>query len=91
MNYAADGPLDPPFMDVNEVTTYELSNILGYTVDITEWSDQTYTMYIYRGDEWKSEEIIEDGEITYDSRPDEESITLRIEEVLEERADRSMQ
>lgn len=89
MSYAADGPLDPPFVD--EVTTHELDDVLGYTVNVTEWSDGTYTMYIYRGDEWKSEYIIEDGEITYESFPDEDSIRLRIEETLEERADKTMQ
>lgn len=91
MSYAADGPLNPPFMDVNEVTTHELGEVLGYTVDVTEWSDGTYTMYIYLGDEWKSEDIIEDGEITYELFPTEDSIRLRIEETLEERADKTMQ
>lgn len=90
MSYAADGPLDPKFVD--EVTTRELDDVLGYTVNATEWSDDTYTLNIYRLC-WdrKSEDVIQDGEITYDSIPSEELIQTIIEETLEERADKTMQ
>ena len=89
MSYAADGPLEPNLPE--EVSETFLPNVLGYRVLATEWSDDTYTLNIYRIDEWKSEYVIEDGEITYDSIPDEETIQRIIEETLEERADRSMQ
>ena len=88
MNYAADGPLDPPF--VEETAEYFLPDVMGYKVLVTEWSDETYTMNIFRIDEWNSENTIEDGEITYESLPDEDSIRLIIEEKIEEQADRSM-
>ena len=82
MSYAADGPLDPPF--VEEVQEYFLPDVLGYRVLATEWSDKTYTLNIYRLDDWKSEDVIEDGEVTYESLPDEDTIRKIIEENLEE-------
>ena len=90
MNYAADGPLEPNFPE--EVHQYFLPDVLGYVVLVTEWSDDTYTLNIY-GLCWdrKSEDVIEDGEVTYDSVPDEETIQRIIEETLEDRADRSME
>jgi hypothetical protein len=84
MSYAADGPLDPPF--VEEITTHELDDVLGYKVSITEWSDYTYTLHIFNG-----LDFIEDGEFTYDPIPDEEHVRTIIEETLEGRADASMQ
>lgn len=89
MSYAADGPLDPPY--VEEVQETFLPDVLGYRVLATEWSDDTYTLNIYRLDDWKSEDVIEDGEVTYDSIPSEELIRTIIEEKLEERADKTMQ
>ena len=89
MSYAADGPLEPNWPE--EVQETFLPDVLGYRVLATEWSDDTYTLNIYRIDEWKSEDVIEDGEITYDSIPSEELIRTIIEETIEERADRSME
>jgi hypothetical protein len=89
MNYAADGPLDPPF--VEEVSQTFLPDVLGYRVLATEWSDETYTLNIYRVDEWKSEDVIQDGEVTWDWLPDTDKIREIIEETIEEQADRSMQ
>ena len=89
MSYAADGPLDPPL--VEETAEYFLPDVMGYKVLVTEWSDETYTMNIFRIDEWNSEHTIEDGEITYESRPSEEDILLIILETIEEEADRSME
>lgn len=82
MSYAADGPLDPPFVEAVQETF--LPDVLGYRVLATEWSDDTYTLNIYRLDDWKSEDVIEDNEIIYESLPDEDAITLIIEEKLEE-------
>ena len=82
MSYAADGPLDPPF--VEETAEYFLPDVMGYKVLVTEWSDKTYTLNIYRLDDWKSEDVIEDGEVTYESLPDEDTIRKIIEENLEE-------
>ena len=89
MSYAADGPLDPPFVD--EVMQVFLPEVMGYKVLLTEWTDGQYTLNIYRLDDWKSEDVIEDNEITYESYPDEDTIRLIIEEKLEERADKTMQ
>ena len=89
MSYAADGQLEPSWPE--EVQETFLPDVLGYRVLATEWSDDTYTLNIYRIDEWKSEDVIEDGEITYDSIPSEELIRTIIEETIEERADRSME
>lgn len=89
MSYAADGPLDPPFVD--EVMQVFLPEVMGYKVLLTEWTDGQYTLNIYRLDDWGSEDVIEDNEITYESYPDEDTVRLIIEETLEERADKTMQ
>jgi hypothetical protein len=89
MSYAADGPLDPP--SVESISEKFLPDVLGYRILATEWSDETYTLNIYRPTSKYDEEVIEDGEITYESLPDEETVRLIIEETLEEQADRSMQ
>jgi hypothetical protein len=88
MSYAADGPLEPNWPE--EVQETFLPDVLGYRVLATEWSDDTYTLNIYRIDEWKSEDVIQDGEVTWDWLPDTDKIREIIEETLEERADRSM-
>ena len=88
MSYAADGPLEPNRPE--EVQETFLPDVLGYKVLATEWSDDTYTLNIYRIDEWKSEDVIQDGEVTWDWLPDTDKIREIIEETLEERADRSM-
>ena len=82
MSYAADGPLEPNWPE--EVQETFLPDVLGYRVLATEWSDKTYTLNIYRLDDWKSEDVIEDGEVTYESLPDEDTIRKIIEENLEE-------
>ena len=89
MSYAADGPLEPNLPE--EVSETFLQDVLGYRVLVIEWSDETYTLNIYRLESINDADIIEDGEITYESFPDEETVRLIIEETLEERADRSMQ
>lgn len=89
MSYAADGPLEPNLPE--EVSETFLPDVLGYRVLLIEWSDKTYTLSIYRLESINDADIIEDGEVTYESIPDEDTIRLIIEETLEERADRSMQ
>lgn len=89
MNYAADGPLEPNFPE--EVEETFLPDVMGYRVLVCEWSDDTFTLYIYRLLSINDADVIEDGEFTYESFPDEETVRLIIEERLEERADRSMQ
>jgi hypothetical protein len=89
MNYAADGPLEPNLPE--EVSETFLPDVLGYRVLATEWSDYTYTLNIYQLLSINDADVIEDGEVTYDSIPDEETIQRIIEETLEGRADRSMQ
>ena len=89
MSYAADGPLETNLPE--EVSETFLQDVLGYRVLVIEWSDETYTLNIYRLESINDADIIEDGEITYESFPDEETVRLIIEETLEERADRSMQ
>jgi len=83
MSYAADGPLEPNLPE--EVSETFLPDVLGYRVLATEWSDDTYTLYIYRLDDWKSEDVIQDGEVTWDWLPDTDKIREIIEETLEER------
>ena len=87
MSYAADGQLEPKFVD--EVMQVFLPEVMGYKVLVTEWSDGEYTLNIYKPLSPYYEEIIQDGEISYESIPDEDAIRLIIEETLEERADRS--
>jgi hypothetical protein len=89
MSYAADGPLEPNLPE--EVSETFLPDVLGYRVLATEWSDYTYTLNIYQLLSINDADVIEDGEVTYDSIPDEETIQRIIEETLEGRADRSMQ
>lgn len=88
MSYAADGPLEPNRPE--EVQETFLPDVLGYKVLATEWSDDTYTLNIYRIDEWESEDVIQDREVIWDWLPDTDKIREIIEETLEERADRSM-
>lgn len=89
MSYAADGQLEPKFVD--EVRQEFLPDVMGYRVLLTEWTDGKYTLNIYKPLSPYDEEVIEDGEVAYESIPDEEAIQLIIEEVLESKADRSMQ
>lgn len=89
MSYAADGPLEPNFPE--EVEETFLPDVMGYRVLVIEWSDDTFTLNIYRLLSINDADVIEDGEFTYESFPDEETVRLIIEERLEERADRSMQ
>lgn len=89
MSYAADGPLEPNWPE--EVQETFLPDVLGYKVLATEWSDDTYTLNIYRIDEWESEDVIQDREVIWDWLPDTDKIREIIEETLEERADRSME
>jgi hypothetical protein len=89
MSYAADGQLEPNLPE--EVSETFLPDVLGYRVLAIEWSDDTYTLNIYRLESINDADVIEDGEVTYDSIPDEKTVRLIIEETLEGRADRSMQ
>ena len=89
MSYAADGPLEPNLPE--EVSETFLPDVMGYRVLAIEWSDYTYTLNIYQLLSINDADVIEDGEVTYDSIPDEETIQRIIEETLEGRADRSMQ
>lgn len=87
MSYAADGQLEPKFVD--EVMQVFLPEVMGYRVLLTEWTDGKYTLNIYKPLSPYDEEVIEDGEVAYEFIPDEDTIRLIIEETLEERADRS--
>jgi hypothetical protein len=89
MSYAADGQLEPKFVD--EVGETFLPDVMGYKVLLTEWTDGNYTLNIYKPLSPYDEEVIEDGEVAYESIPDEDTIQLIIEQTLEDRADRSMQ
>jgi hypothetical protein len=83
-----NGQLEPKFVD--EVRQEFLPDVMGYRVLLTEWTDGKYTLNIYKPLSPYDEEVIEDGEVEYESIPDEEAIQLIIEEVLESKADRSM-
>jgi hypothetical protein len=88
MSYAADGPLEPNFPE--EVSETFLQDVMGYRALVIGWSDDTYTLHIYKLLSLNDVDTIQDGELTYDYFPDEERVRLIIEETLEERADRSM-
>jgi len=89
VSYATGGQLEPKFVD--EVRQEFLPDVMGYRVLLTEWTDGKYTLNIYKPLSPYDEEVIEDGEVAYESIPDEEAIQLIIEEVLESKADKSMQ
>ena len=89
MSYAADGQLEPVFVD--EVRQEFLPDVMDYRVLLTEWTDGKYTLKIYKPLSPYDEEVIEDGEVAYESIPDEDTIRLIIEKTLEDRADRSAQ
>jgi hypothetical protein len=75
-----NGQLEPKFVD--EVRQEFLPDVMGYRVLLTEWTDGKYTLNIYKPLSPYDEELIEDGEVEYESIPDEEAIQLIIEEVL---------
>ncbi len=89
MSYAADGPLEPNLPE--EVQEYFLPDVLGYRVLVTEWSDETFTLNIYKLHSLNDAEVLQDGEVVWDYAPDTEKVREVIEEMLEEQADRSMQ
>jgi hypothetical protein len=89
MSYAADGQLEPKFVD--EVRQEFLPDVMDYSVLLTEWTDGQYTLNIYKPLSPYDEEVIEDGEVAYESIPDEDTIRLIIEQTLEDRADGSVQ
>ena len=84
-----NGQLEPKFVD--EVRQEFLPDVMGYRVLLTEWTDGKYTLNIYKPLSPYDEELIEDGEVEYESIPDEDTIQLIIEQTLEDKADRSMQ
>lgn len=83
------GQSEPKFVD--EVGETFLPDVMGYKVLATEWTDGQYTLNIYKPLSPHDEEVIEDGEISYEYIPDEETIQLIIEQTLEDRADRGTQ
>lgn len=83
------GQSEPKFVD--EVGETFLPDVMGYKVLATEWTDGQYTLNIYKPLSPHDEEVIEDGEISYEYIPDEETIRLIIEQTLEDRADGGMQ
>lgn len=89
MSYAADGQLEPRFIE--EVRQEFLPDVMGYRVLVTEWTDGQYTLNIYKPLSPYDEEVIQDNEVEYESIPNEEDIQLIIEETLEDKADRGMQ
>lgn len=88
MSYAADGPLDPKFPE--EVSETFLQDVMGYRALVIGWSDDTYTLHIYKIITVLDIDTIQDGDVIYDYFPDEEKVRLIIEETLEERFDRSI-
>ena len=89
MSYAADGQLEPKFVD--EVRQEFLPDVMGYRVLVTEWSDEKFTLNIYKLISLNDEDVIQDGEVVWDYAPDTEKVREVIEETLEERAEWSMQ
>ena len=89
MSYAADGQLEPKFVD--EVRQEFLPDVMGYRVLVTEWSDEKFTLNIYKLISLNDADVIQDGEVVWDYAPDTEKVREVIEETLEERADWSMQ
>ena len=75
-----NGQLEPKFVD--EVRQEFLPDVMGYRVLLTEWTDGKYTLNIYKPLSPYDEELIEDGEVEYESIPDEDTIQLIIEKVL---------
>ena len=59
MSYAADGPLEPVFVD--EVRQEFLPDVMGYRILLTEWTDGQYTLNIYKPLSPYDEEVLEDG------------------------------
>lgn len=72
---------EPKFIE--EVNEHKLPDVLGYKVIATQWSDYTYSLLVYWTNEYGVEEVIHDGEIEFDSIPDEDAIKTIIEEALE--------
>ena len=89
MSYEKDGQLEPKFVD--EVRQEFLPDVMGYRVLVTEWSDQKFTLNIYKLISLNDADVIQDGEVVWDYAPDTEKVREVIEETLEERADWSMQ
>ena len=89
MSYEKDGQLEPKFVD--EVRQEFLPDVMGYKVLVTEWSDEKFTLNIYKLISLNDADVIQDGEVVWDYAPDTEKVREVIEETLEERADWSMQ
>ena len=89
MSYFGYGQSEPKFVD--EVRQEFLPDVMDYRVLLTEWTDGQYTLNIYKPLSPYDEEVIEDGEVAYESIPDEDTIRLIIEQTLEDRADGSVQ
>jgi hypothetical protein len=86
-NAKHDGPLDPPL--VESVSETFLPDVMGYRVLVIEWSDETYTLNIYKLLSLNEADVIQDSEVDYDSFPDEDTVREIIEETLKERSERS--
>ena len=89
MSYEKDGQLEPKFVD--EVRQEFLPDVMGYRVLVTEWSDEKFTLNIYKLISLNDEDVIQDGEVVWDYAPDTEKVREVIEETLEERAEWSTQ
>ena len=89
MSYAADGQLEPKFVD--EVNEYEYPDHMGYKIMARLWSDGQYTLHIEQETLYGYVDSIEDGEYDYDTKPSVEDVQEKIDEILEERFDRSIE
>jgi hypothetical protein len=72
---------EPKFIE--EVNEHKLPDVLGYKVIVTEWSDYSYSLLVYLTNEYGVEEVLHDGEVVFESMPDEDVVKTIIEEALE--------
>lgn len=89
MSYATDGQLEPRIPE--EINEHEYPDYMGYKIAVKVWSDGLYTLHIEKKTLYGYVDSIEDGEYDYEYMPFEDDVHEKIDEILEERFDRSIE
>jgi hypothetical protein len=89
MTYISDGSMEPRVVD--EVDEYIYPDYMGYEILVKLWTDGQYTLHIEQDTLYGYVDFIENGEYDYDTKPSVIDVQEKIDEILEERFDRSIE
>jgi len=89
MTYISDGSMEPRIVDEVDEDIYP--DYAGYKISVKLWTDGQYTLHIEQETLYGFVDSIENGEYDYDIKPSVIDVQEKIDEILEERFDRSLE